>query len=63
MTVPRVAVVGMGGFAADHRSWARQLDAKGAVRQVAQVAPDFDRGPSPPTSPPCASAASPCTTA
>ena len=45
MTVPRVAVVGMGGFAADHRSWARELDAKGAVRQVAQVAPAFDRRP------------------
>ena len=42
MTVPRVAVVGMGGFASDHRSWARELDAKGAIRQVAQVAPAFD---------------------
>ncbi len=45
MTVPRVAVVGMGGFAADHRSWARELDGKGAVRQVAQVAPPFDHRP------------------
>ena len=40
--IPRVAVVGMGGFAQDHRSWAHELNQKGLIKHVAQVAPTFD---------------------
>lgn len=40
--ISRVAVVGMGGFAQDHRSWAHELHNRGIIQHVGQVAPSFD---------------------
>ncbi|MFA6111470.1 MAG: Gfo/Idh/MocA family oxidoreductase [Candidatus Latescibacterota bacterium] len=41
--LPRIAVVGMGGFARTHLQAAAELEAAGLARQVAQVAIEADR--------------------
>lgn len=45
MTGPRVAVVGMGGYAGHHRRVLRDLAADGRAVYAAQVAPPFDHVP------------------